>query len=118
MSKAWSKEVDRFCHQYLQVEPSLDFPSQEFLRLSEVQDALYARLFADGAVRYGPPARYQTKILKELVAKVEASIDDWDQYYTVKSSRYTRPGRSCLGAAKMLCHVSPLSSACLRGARA
>ncbi|CAH0017978.1 unnamed protein product [Clonostachys rhizophaga] len=80
MSKVWSKEVDRFCHQYLQVEPTLDFPSPEFLRLSEVQDALYALLYADGAVRYGPPARYQTKILKELVAKVEASIDDWDQY--------------------------------------
>lgn len=93
MSKAWSKEVDRFCHQYLQVEPSLDFPSQEFLRLSEVQDALYARLFADGAVRYGPPARYQTKILKELVAKVEASIDDWDQY--VSYPKYMQPGGKC-----------------------
>lgn len=80
MTAPWSKEVDRFCRQYLQLESSLDYPSPSFLKVSEVQDTLYSRLFAKGAIRYGPPRRYQLKVLKELMAKIEASINNWEDY--------------------------------------
>lgn len=68
--------VDRFCRQYLQVESKLDFPPGGALRLAEVQEAIYSRFFADGALVYRPPERYQAKTLKELVTRVEAAIED------------------------------------------
>ncbi|KAF4996611.1 hypothetical protein FDECE_12348 [Fusarium decemcellulare] len=80
MSSSSTRQVNRFCHQYLQLESELDFPEPALLKTSQVQDALYERLFADGAVRYGPPARYQLRVLKELMSRVEASIDDWEEY--------------------------------------
>ena len=80
MSQAWQKQVDVFCRQYLQIESPLTFPSPQHLRLPETQEGVLTRLFADGAVQYGPPTRYQVKTLKELVSRIEASIDDWDQH--------------------------------------
>ncbi|KFA77278.1 hypothetical protein S40288_01319 [Stachybotrys chartarum IBT 40288] len=74
-----SFQVDRFCRQYLQLEPQLDFPDAHLLKEAEVQDSIYARLFA-GAVQYGPPPRYRLRTLKELVSRIEASIDDWEQH--------------------------------------
>lgn len=70
----------RFCHQYLQLEKTLDYPPPELLRQSQVQETLYEILFADGAVPFPPPHRHRLKTLKELVRRVEDSIDDWDQY--------------------------------------
>lgn len=75
-----SKQVDRFCHQYLQLQSDLDYPEASLLKTSQVQDAFYERLFADGAVRYGPPPRFQLRVLKELMSRIEASIDDWEEY--------------------------------------
>ncbi|KJZ73828.1 hypothetical protein HIM_06721 [Hirsutella minnesotensis 3608] len=80
MAKPWLAQVDRFCHQYLQLEQELDYPPGEALQLAEVQDAIYERLFADGAVPYGPPQRYQARALKRLVARIEAAICDWDEH--------------------------------------
>ena len=77
-----SFQVDRFCRQYLQLEPQLDFPDAHLLKEAEVQDSIYARLFA-GAVQYGPPPRYRLRTLKELVSRIEASIDDWEQHVSV-----------------------------------
>lgn len=73
-------QVSRFCHQYLQLEHDLDFPHSSSLKTSEVQDALYNRLFADDALCFSPPQRYQLRTLKELMARIEASIDDWDEF--------------------------------------
>ncbi|KAK6857338.1 hypothetical protein PG995_007525 [Apiospora arundinis] len=72
--------VNRFCSQYLQLERDLDFPSGQLLREAHVQDALQRRLFADDALAHPPPARYQIRVLKELVSRIEASIDDWEQH--------------------------------------
>ncbi|RYP75057.1 hypothetical protein DL770_007501 [Monosporascus sp. CRB-9-2] len=72
--------IDRFCRQYLQLERDLDYPSSAVLREAYTQNVLYERLFADGAVAYPSPPRYQLRVLKELVKRIEASIDDWDQY--------------------------------------
>ncbi|KAI1371114.1 FAM86A protein [Hypoxylon crocopeplum] len=70
--------VDRFCRQYLQLERDLDYPSALLLRDADVQDSLYRRLFADGALPHPPPQRYQLRVLKELMSRIEASIEDWD----------------------------------------
>merc|ERR1712000_188835 len=75
-----SDQVDRFCRQYLQLEPNLDFPEPIHLRQSTVQDAIHDNLFADEALRYGPPIRYQVKTLNSIVSKIEDSIEDWDQH--------------------------------------
>lgn len=83
MDRAWTGQVDRFCRQYLQLEQSLDYPQDQLLREAHVQDAIYLRLFADGAVQYGPPPRYQVKTLKELVSRIEASIHDWEEHVSL-----------------------------------
>ncbi|KAI2618251.1 FAM86A protein [Hypoxylon sp. NC1633] len=70
--------VDRFCRQYLQLERHLDYPSPVLLRDTDVQDALYSTIFADGSLPYPPPLRYQLRVLKELTSRIEASIEDWD----------------------------------------
>ncbi|KAK7906516.1 Protein-lysine N-methyltransferase EFM3 [Apiospora marii] len=72
--------VNRFCSQYLQLERDLDFPSGQVLREAHVQDALHRRLFADDALAHPPPARYQLRVLKELVSRIETSIEDWDEH--------------------------------------
>ncbi|KAH6897330.1 putative methyltransferase-domain-containing protein [Thelonectria olida] len=79
-SSSWATQVARFSNQYLQVESGLDFPDSSVLKLEQVQNALYQNLFADDAVQFGPPPRYQLRVLKELVKRIEASIDDWDEY--------------------------------------
>lgn len=82
----WQAPVDRFCRQYLQLESDPDLPPSDWLQLPDVQEAIYDQVFADGAVRYGPPVRYQHRILKKLVARIESSIDDWDEYVSSLSS--------------------------------
>ncbi|TDZ71719.1 Protein-lysine N-methyltransferase EFM3 [Colletotrichum trifolii] len=72
--------VDRFCSQYLQLEPSLDYPPGKVIREPAAQIAIYKRLFSDEGPRFDPPARYRLRVLKELVARIEASIEDWDQH--------------------------------------
>ncbi|KAJ6437255.1 FAM86A protein [Purpureocillium lavendulum] len=76
----WKHHVDRFCRQFLQLEQGLDFPPAEYLKLDAVQELIFQRLFADDALVYAPPDRYRLKTLKALVARIEASIDDWDEH--------------------------------------
>lgn len=81
-------QVDHFCNQYLQLEKDLDYPQPSFLREQVVQQAIYARLFAPASLRYAPPDRYKIRVLKDLVKKVEGSIEDWDVHvseYTTRS---------------------------------
>ncbi|KAL6788958.1 putative methyltransferase domain-containing protein [Trichoderma sp. SZMC 28012] len=81
MEASVQKQVDRFCYQYLQLEQHLDYPEPQNIRLPEVQDVIYQRLFADDSLPGGPPPlRYQVRVLKELVSRIEASIDDWDEH--------------------------------------
>lgn len=80
MEPPWRRQVDRFCHQYLQLEANLDFPQDEYIRLDDVQDDVYKRVFSHDASNFGPPDRYRARILKELVSRIESAIDDWDKY--------------------------------------
>jgi hypothetical protein len=65
------------------LEPSPDLPAPHLLREAPIQEAIFNSLFAEDAVRYGPPLRYQLKILKSLVAQIEASIEDWDAHVSI-----------------------------------
>merc|ERR1712093_61479 len=71
-------QLDRFCRQYLQVTLGLDYPTEEHLRNDAFQQSIYSRLFSDD-VQYTPPPRYQLRVLKELMKRIEASIQDWDE---------------------------------------
>ncbi|KAF9880670.1 hypothetical protein CkaCkLH20_01712 [Colletotrichum karsti] len=72
--------VNRLCSQYLQLEATLDYPPAQVIREPTAQNAIYKRLFSDEGPRYAPPARYRLRTLKELVAIIESSIEDWDQH--------------------------------------
>ncbi|KAI0473211.1 FAM86A [Xylariaceae sp. FL0804] len=82
--------VLRFCREVLQLEEAerggLHYPPASLLREERVQGGLARRVFfADGdgaAVDHPPPPppRYRLRVLKELVARIEESIDDWDQH--------------------------------------
>ncbi|KAK6067102.1 hypothetical protein SCUP515_10306 [Seiridium cupressi] len=72
--------VARFCRQYLQLERDLDFPDSSLLREEHIQAALYNQLFADGAVAYPLPPRYRLRVLKEMMSRIETSIEDWEQH--------------------------------------
>ena len=45
-----------------------------------MQEAFFEALFAAGALRHKPPPRYEFRVLKELLSRIEASIDDWEQH--------------------------------------
>ncbi|KAL2193134.1 putative methyltransferase-domain-containing protein [Corynascus similis CBS 632.67] len=70
-------QISRFCWQNLQVDPAPDFPDAELLRDEGVQEAIYKHVFSD-EIPLRPPPRYQVRILKELISRIEASIEDWD----------------------------------------
>ena len=73
-------ELTRFCRQYLQLERSPCYPKGTLLRDDDAQAFLYEKLFKHGALSHPPPTRYQLRILKELVARIESSIDNWDVF--------------------------------------
>lgn len=79
----WKIEVDRFCRQYLQLEPNIDFPQDAYIRLADAQNAIYTNLFADGAIEFAPTKRYQLRVLKQLVSRIETSIEDWEEHVSV-----------------------------------
>jgi hypothetical protein len=84
--------INRFCREYLQLERDLDFPAGPLLRREDVQAALFERLFAEGALKYFPPPRYQLRVLKSLVSKIESSIDDWDEHVRPACCHRPSPG--------------------------
>lgn len=79
LSESASRQLDRFCRQYLQLELNLDYPEDEHLRNDTFQQFLYAKLFQDNALSHPPPQRYQLRVLKELTKRIEHSIQDWEE---------------------------------------
>ncbi|KAG8169070.1 hypothetical protein KVR01_001819 [Diaporthe batatas] len=67
--------IDRFCCQYLQLEMHLDYPDGLLLKTSEVQDEIYQRIFADFSTS-SRSARFQLRVLKELVRRIQDSISE------------------------------------------
>lgn len=72
------QQLEKFCRQFLQLD-IFDWPDEESLRNDAFQAALYSRLFADNAVKHKPPLRYQLRVLKELIKRIEESIVDWEE---------------------------------------
>lgn len=70
-------EVRKLVAQYFQLvdSPHLDLPSGDVLLRPVVQEALYERMF-DESLTPLPPAAYRTRVLKLIVARIEASIKD------------------------------------------
>ena len=64
--------------QYFQlVEPNqLSWPDDATLKAPEVQSWLFSNLFDMVNITSPPPDRYQLRILKQLIAKLERSISD------------------------------------------
>lgn len=83
VSRRLPAPISRFCRQYLQLEAHLTFPDGLLLREDHVQELLFEQLFAPGAVSYPPPPRYKLKVLKDLVARVEEAIEDWDEHVSM-----------------------------------
>lgn len=67
--------IDRFCYQYLQLETHLDYPDGQFLKRPDVQDEIFDRIFS-GQSQSAKQPRLQLRALKELVARIQASISD------------------------------------------
>ncbi len=67
-----------FRRQYLQlVEPDfVAYPPKQLLKDPDVQAWLYRRLFDSERNDRLPPERYQLRIVKPLLAKVELAIED------------------------------------------
>ena len=67
-----------FQRQYFQlVEPSqLRWPQDAVLKSADVQSWMFAHLFDPAAVKSPPPERYQLRVLKLLMSKLERSIVD------------------------------------------
>lgn len=64
--------------QYLQlVDPSqLRWPDARVLKSSEVQSWIFLHMFDESSVKSPPPERYQLRVLKLLISKLERSIVD------------------------------------------
>lgn len=78
LSRSARCQLDRFARQYFQLESDLDFPEESCLRNHAFQQALEANLFKVAPDR-APPQRYQLRVLKILVEKIEQSVQDWDE---------------------------------------
>jgi len=78
------RQLDRFCWQYLQLDLAPELPDDETLRDAEAQELLYHRLFAPDATALSPPPRYQLRVLKQLIAKIESCIKDWDEHVSIQ----------------------------------
>lgn len=70
-------EVRRLVAQYFQLvdPPQLDIPPGNVLLRPVVQDTLYERMF-DESLTPLPPAAYRARVLKLIIARIEASITD------------------------------------------
>ncbi|KAI9735410.1 MAG: hypothetical protein M1818_006416 [Claussenomyces sp. TS43310] len=79
LSPQAQRELEIFQRQYLQLQADLIFPGSNCLRQEAFQQVLYEEVFKDDAVVYQPPLRYQLRVLKELLSRIESSITDWDE---------------------------------------
>jgi hypothetical protein len=73
-------QVARFTRQYLQLEASLDFPDSTILREASTQRQLRPLVsrHVESSLAHLPPPRYRFRMLKELLHRIEESIEDWD----------------------------------------
>ncbi len=73
------QQLTIFKRQYFQLQTAIRYPVAEVLRQDHFQQALHNELFSKDKNGHQPPQRYQLRILKELVSRIESSIVDWDE---------------------------------------
>lgn len=73
-----SDRIELLRRQYLQLlEPGLlAIPGPEMLRRPDVQRQLYEKMFHSENLMFVPDSRYQLRVLKGLVSRIEDAISD------------------------------------------
>lgn len=98
LSQRSRHNLNRFKRQYLQLQADPTYPSSKDLREEAFQQALFEEIFREHATQYQPPDRYQLRVLKELMRRVEASIEDWEEEVCIFADPCCHDGisfRSC-----------------------
>ncbi|RKF60618.1 Protein-lysine N-methyltransferase EFM3 [Erysiphe neolycopersici] len=75
----FTSQYGRFYRQVLQLYTKIDYPDNKYLRDVSNQRVIYDTLFAETALKHNLPIRYQFRVLKELLRRIENSIDDSDE---------------------------------------
>ncbi|KAK7538559.1 putative methyltransferase-domain-containing protein [Phyllosticta citribraziliensis] len=72
------QELQIFCRQYLQLvdADSLAWPASQVLKKAHVQQWLFQHMFDQDWTQYLPPERYQARVLKKLMTRIEEAIED------------------------------------------
>lgn len=72
------QQLQLFKRQYFQLlRPELlTWPGATVLKMLEVQTWLFEQLFNVENVKFPPPERYQLRVLKKLMSKVESAINN------------------------------------------
>ncbi|KAK8161690.1 putative methyltransferase-domain-containing protein [Phyllosticta citrichinensis] len=72
------QELQIFCRQYLQLvdADSLAWPASQVLKKAHVQQWLFQHTFDQHSTQYLPPERYQVRVLKKLMTRIEEAIED------------------------------------------
>lgn len=85
--------INRFCYQYLQLEPRLDYPDDQLLKRHDVQEDIYHRIFASDSEIAPRKPKFQLRVLKGLINRIQASIrDDEADDYEVSDQLMDRLG--------------------------
>jgi protein-lysine N-methyltransferase EEF2KMT len=79
LSLPCQRQLNLFRRQYLQLQVAIRYPDPQCLRQEIFQQSIQEELFSEDAVEHQPPQRYQIRVLKELLKKIEASITDWEE---------------------------------------
>ncbi|KAI9712103.1 MAG: hypothetical protein M1820_001812 [Bogoriella megaspora] len=76
-----TQSLNTFKRQYFQlIDPDqISWPSNDLLKHPQSQSWLFIQLFDPDGVQYAPPERYQLRVLKQLVGKLEAAMTDPDE---------------------------------------
>ncbi len=81
LSASNAELIELLRKQYLQLlEPDLlAIPGPDMLRRPEVQHLLYEEMFHSENLKFAPDSRYQLRVLKKVISRIESSIADPDQ---------------------------------------
>ncbi|KHJ34649.1 putative fam86a protein [Erysiphe necator] len=75
----FQQQYGRFYRQVLQLYPKIDYPENEYLSDASNQQTIYQTLFAEKALKHELPVKYQFRVLKKLLERIEKSIEDSDK---------------------------------------
>lgn len=73
-----TQQIELFRREYFQlIDPKrLHFPHMDVLRLPQVQEEIYSRLFSEATVTFLPPVRYRFRVLKALIDVLQEAFQD------------------------------------------